>query len=143
MTTSELSEDFIKKIVQKVLKEEKKEGNVSVAVIGSGRMRKLNKKYRGKNKVTDVLAFPTQKLLFKKFSRELQKTQGLGEVVICQREVKKSAKKFKVSFERELARILIHGVLHLVGYDHEKSEKAAEEMQKREEKYLKEVSNFL
>jgi len=125
LTTSEIDEDFIRKIAEKVLKEEletAKQRNIelSVAFIGSGRMRKLNKKYRGKNKVTDVLSFG----------------EGLREVVICLREVKKSAQRFKVPFEKELARILIHGILHLLGYEHDGSDEAAEKKRKKEKCYL-------
>ncbi|MCD6500912.1 rRNA maturation RNase YbeY [bacterium] len=141
LTTNEIDEGFIRKIAEKVLKEEKKEGLLSIAFIGSGRMRKINKKYRKKNRVTDVLAFPEKRLPFEKFFQELQKIQGLGEVVICLREVKKNVKRFKSSFEKELARVLIHGILHLLGYTHEKSEKAAKKMKEKEEYYLKKMSN--
>ncbi len=126
LTTSQVDEDFVKRVAEKVLKEEKKQRDISIAFIGEGRMRKLNKKYRKKNKVTDVLTFG----------------EGLGEIVICLREVKKNAKKFNSSFQEELARVLIHGTLHLLSYDHEKSEKAAEKMKEKEEYYLKEVSSF-
>ena len=144
LTTSEINEDFIRKIADKVLKEEleiSKYRNIelSVAFIGAGRMRKLNKRYRGKNRVTDVLAFPQKHLPFEKFSQELQKIQGLGEIVICLREVKKSAQRFKISFEKELARILIHGILHLLGYGHEESEEEAEKMKQKEEFYLQKI----
>ena len=119
LTTSKVDESFIKKVAERVLKGEKKEGNLSVAFVGSGRMRKLNKKYRKKNKVTDVLAF-----------------EDLNEIVICLREVKKSAKRYKVSFQEELARVLVHGILHLLGYNHEKSEEEGKKMEEKEVKYL-------
>lgn len=122
LTTSKIDESFVKRIAKSVLKEEKKEGNLSVAFIGQGRMRKLNKKYRKKNRVTDVLAF-----------------EDLNEIVICLREVKKNAKRFNSSFEKELARILIHGILHLLGYNHEKSEKEGKKMREKEEYYLQKI----
>ena len=141
LTTSEVDENFIKKIADKVLKGEleiSKQRNIelSIAFIGQGRMRKLNKRYRKKNKVTDVLAFEEKKLPFEKFSQELQKIQGLGEIVICLREVKKNAKKYNSTFEKELGRVLIHGILHFLGYDHEKSEDDARKIEEREEYYL-------
>ncbi|PIR71400.1 MAG: rRNA maturation RNase YbeY, partial [Candidatus Nealsonbacteria bacterium CG10_big_fil_rev_8_21_14_0_10_37_25] len=89
-----------------------------------GRIRKLNKKYRGKNRMTDVLSFPDN---------------GLGEIVICLREVKKNAKKFGSSFKKELSTCLIHGILHLLGYDHEKSVEEVKKMRDREEYYLSQV----
>jgi len=105
LTTVSIDEEFLKKVAEKVLEGEKAKGELSIALVGQGRIRELNKKYRGKNRVTDVLAFPSN---------------GLGEIVICLREVKKNAKRFGSSFEKELATCLIHGILHLLGYDHEK-----------------------
>lgn len=122
LTSNLIEEEFLKKVAKIVLEREKKEGEISLALVGPGRMRKLNKKYRGKNRVTDVLAFPGN---------------GLGEIVICLREVKKNAKRFGSTFEKELAKVLIHGILHLLGYDHEKSEKEAKEMEEKENQYLK------
>lgn len=121
LTTNPVDEEFLKKIIEKVLEGEsaswrKKEANLSIVLVGQGRIRELNKRYRGENRVTDVLAFPNQEL-------------GLGEIVICLREVKKNAKRFSSTFEKELARVLIHGILHLLGYDHEKSEKTAKEVE--------------
>ena len=120
-------EGFLRRVAEKVLKgENKKDSELSIALIGQGKMRKLNKKYRGKNRVTDVLAFPNKEI-------------GLGEIVICLREVKKNAKRYGLTFEKELSRVLIHGLLHLLGYDHEISEKKTKEMEGKQDYYLFEV----
>ena len=122
LTTNPVDEEFLKGIVKKVLEGENKEGaGLSIALVGQGRIRELNKKYRGKNRATDVLAFPGD---------------GLGEIIICLREVKKNAKRYRSNSEKELARVLIHGILHLLGYDHEKSEQAAEKMREKEGYYF-------
>lgn len=121
LTTNQIKEDFLKRIAGKVLKEEKTEMDLSVALVGQGRIKELNKRYRKKNRVTDVLSF-----LY----------GDSGEIVICLSEVRKNAKKYGLSFEKELAKILIHGILHLLGYDHEKTEKEAEKMRGKEEYYL-------
>lgn len=152
LTTVQIDEDFLKKVARTVLEREKKSGqnrvlgrtgedaNVSIALVGQGRMRELNKKYRQKNRATDILAFPESKVLLEKFKvGPALKTQGLGELVICLREVKKNAKKFNSTFEKELARVLIHGILHLLGKDHEKSEKEAKEMEEKENYYLSQI----
>jgi len=138
LTTNPVDEDFFKKVAKKVLEGEKKNGvDISIALVGQGRIRELNKKYRSKNRVTDVLSFPDSKALLDKFKvGPLQKVQGLGEVVICLREIKKNAKKYNSTFEKELARVLIHGILHLLGYDHEKGEAEAKKMREKEENYL-------
>ena len=105
----------MKGLVKKVLQgENKKIADLSIVLVGQGRIRELNKKYRGKNKTTDVLSFQYDEL---------------GEVIICLREVKKNAKKFGSTYKKELARILIHGILHILGYDHEK-------MKEKENHYL-------
>ena len=119
LTTSKVDEEFLKRVAKKVLKVENgKEIDLSIVFIGEARMRKLNKKYRGKNKVTDVLSFG----------------QGLNEIVICLGEIKKNAKIYNSTFEKELARVLIHAILHLSGYNHK-------EMQDKEEYYAKAIHN--
>jgi len=142
LTTIPIDEDFLRKVIDKVLEGEKnkKEIELSLALIGPGRMRKINKRYRGKNRVTDVLAFPESKILLEKFRvGPAKKIQGLGEIVICLREVKKNAKRFDSTFEKELTKVLIHGILHLLGYDHEKGEAEAKKMKQKEEYYLSQI----
>ncbi len=121
LTTSFVDEEFLKGVAEKVLKSEsRKEIGLSIVFVGQGRMRKLNKKYRGKNKITDVLSFGDE----------------LNEIVVCLREVKKNAKRYNSTFKKELAKVLIHGILHLSGYEHEKDKKEADKMEKKQEYYL-------
>jgi len=121
LTLGEVDEEFLKGVAKKILKgENKKELNLSIVFVGESRIKKLNKEYRGKNRVTDVLSFG----------------DGLNEIVICLQEVKKNARKFNSNFKKELARVLIHGILHLLGYEHEKEKKEAEKMEKKQEYYL-------
>ncbi len=117
LTTVKLDEELVKKVAKEVLEGENKgESDLSIVFVGQARMRELNKKYRGKNRATDVLSF---------------QGNGLGELVICLREVKKNAKRFNSAFEKELAKVLIHGILHLSGYEHEKSELAESKLSSR------------
>lgn len=139
LTTSKINKVFLKEVSQKVLKKEKKENSsLSIALIGSARMRKLNKKYRGKNRSTDVLSF-IENLDFLGKSKELKKLDILGEIVICISDVKKNAKRLNISFKKELARVLIHGILHILGYDHEASESKAKAMKEKENYYLSNI----
>lgn len=138
LTTNPVDEDFLKKVVQIVLKGEgKNQDKVSLLLVGPGRMRKLNKKYFEKNRVTDVLVFPRSKVRLEKFKiGELEKIEGLGQIVICLREVKKNVRRFGFTFEKELAKILIRGIFHLLGYGQKKDEDEVKKMKEKEEDYL-------
>ncbi len=126
LTKKEVNGKLLKSIAKRVLKgENREELDISIGIVGEGEIGKLNKKYRKKNRPTDVLSF-----LY----------ESSGEIVICPEIVKNNAKIFKTEFKKELNRILIHGLLHLAGYDHEKSETAALKMQKKENYYLNIVS---
>ena len=142
LTANSVDENSVKKIIEQVLQGEgiKDETELSIAFVGQGRIREVNKRYRGKNRATDVLSFPESKVLMEKFKiGPTEKIPGLGEMIICLREVKKNANKIELVFEKELAKVVIHGVLHLLGYDHEKSEQEEIEMQKKENYYLSQV----
>lgn len=133
LTTNEIDESFIKNVAKLVLKGENKNNlDLSVVFVGPNRIRQLNKEYLGRNRVTDVLAFPEpQKDILPPLAY-----QGVGEIVICSREVKKNAKRYKSSYEKELVKVIIHGILHLLGYEHEKSPKKAKIMFAKQEDYL-------
>lgn len=129
LTTGLIDEEFLRGVAKIILRGENKEDSLlSIALVGQREIRELSKKYRGKNKPTDVLSFIIKEL-------------GLGQIVICPQVVKKNAKKYDLTFKKESARVLIHGVLHLLGYDHEKDEQLAEKMRKKEEIYFSKINN--
>ncbi len=138
LTTAQVDENFLVRIAQIVLQQEKSSVKAGVSIVLSGEnfIKKLNYKYRGKNRVTDVLAFSLGKASFPLLK---EGEDDLGEVVICLSEVKKNAKKFQTASEKELARVVIHGILHLLGYDHEQSEQEAMVMEEKERCYLENV----
>lgn len=59
-----------------------------------------------------------------------------GDIIICPQKIKENASQFGVSFKKELTRVLVHGILHLLGYEHEMAERKAKKMEKRQEYYL-------
>jgi probable rRNA maturation factor len=131
LTSSKIDLEILKKIVDTVLTGESREdSDVSVAIVSEARIKTINRKHRKKDRPTDVLSFS--------FLEEKEKTSagGLGEIVLCPVYIKKNAKKLKLDYNKELKRALIHGALHLLGYDHERSEKEAELMEKTQEQYL-------
>ncbi len=135
LTANSIDKSFFEEIAKLVLTEEKKEDKLSIVLIGPTKMRKLNKQYLCKNRTTDVLSF--NKVQSSEFKFPPGQEKELGEVVICLREVRKNTKRLKSTFDAELARVLIHGILHLLGYNHEKSEKKTKKMQEKENYYLK------
>lgn len=94
----------------------KGEWHFSLAFVGQSESRRLNRNYRGKNQPTDVLSFTEEGNGFIDGSKE---KKYLGEIVICAPIAKRQAKELGHSFKEEVARLLIHGLAHLAGYEHE------------------------
>jgi rRNA maturation RNase YbeY len=111
--------------ILKLLKENQSE--LSLALVGNREIRKLNSQYRNKNEPTDVLSFPLE--------QDLPKGEKLlGDVVISVEQAEKQAEEEKKTLEQELEFLLIHGILHLLGFDHEVSPKEASRMHRMEKR---------
>lgn len=104
--------------------------SISVIFVGEKKIKELNFKYRGKNSTTDILSFPY-------LEKEPSGNLFLGEIIINLAKVLSQAKQYNVTGWQELDRILVHGILHLIGYDHEASTSHAKKMYKLQEKILK------
>ena len=103
LTKGKIDQEFVKGVAKKVLKGENiKEESFSIAFVSKKKIKELNKKYRKQDKVTDVLSFG----------------DNLNEIIICPAVIKT---------KKQLAEVLIHGILHILGYKHSKK------MQKKEE----------
>jgi probable rRNA maturation factor len=107
---------------------ETKNRDFSVAFVSDRRMRELNKKFRNKNKTTDVLSFPSGGDQFEAGENYL------GDIVISAEQAARQAQENDLSFELEIRQLILHGVLHLCGYDHEtdSGEMNARELELRE-----------
>lgn len=97
LTKSKINERFLKKVAGSVLAAEKSDKDLSVAIVGSKEIQRLNKKYRKKDKPTDVLSFDYGES---------------GEVVLCPQQIKD-----------KIDRVLSHGILHILGYSHQEMKK--------------------
>lgn len=100
---------------EKALKVVPSEGaDVTVAFVSDRAMRELNRRWRGKSGTTDVLSFPSGQ-------EEFEKGEGasLGDVVISAEQAARQAAEHGLDFEGEVAQLILHGLLHLCGYDHE------------------------
>lgn len=95
-------------------------------------MRTLNRQYRGKDRTTDVLSFSLREGLFDNVQPNM-----LGDIVISVPTAVRQAFDAGLTLQQELERLLVHGLLHLVGYDHERGAAHARSMQMKERSLLK------
>jgi probable rRNA maturation factor len=102
-------------------------GELGVRVVGSAESRRLNARYRGKDKPTNVLSFPAAPLP----GRESGAPPALGDLVICAQVVRSEARRQGKLLQAHWAHLVVHGALHLIGYDHER-EAEAKRMERRE-----------
>ncbi|MDP2671151.1 MAG: rRNA maturation RNase YbeY [bacterium] len=100
---------------------------VSVSIVGDRKMRALNKDYRGLDQTTDVLAFPYTFSSGKEKFVEAENSEylNLGDIIISYPQLLERAAKEDMLVEEMAAFLVIHGTLHLLGYDHERDEEAA------------------
>ncbi len=125
----EKSKEIIKKITQDFL-EDYSEKTINVLITKDSEMEEFNKKYRNKLGPTDVLSF----------EYGLDK-EVIGEIIISVDSIKKNAKELNETFDEEFFYILIHGVLHILGYDHIKDDEAREMDKLQDEYYNKLFKN--
>lgn len=129
-TRSNVSEAFLRKVARRVLVGEKVRGKgISIALLTPRRAAELNKKYRRKNTVANVLSFEGE-------------GKELGEILICPQQVKREAKEYGMILEKALAWMLIHGLLHLLHYTHDTASNT-ERMEQKERRYLARIKSFL
>jgi len=120
--------------ILKILKRERAE--LSLVLVGNRQMQKLNARYRKKNEPTDVLSFPLGEAV-------VAGREWLGDVVISLERARAQARAGKKTLEREVRDLLIHGILHLLGYDHERSAREARVMQAMEKKVSRALERFV
>ena len=124
---SKLSATRVRRIVRKVLAAERRRATVSVTFIGPTRMRRLNREYKGHDRPTDVISF------------HLPGPDGslAGDIYICPAVAAREAKAAGVTQTEELARLVIHGTLHVLGYDHPEGRgRTTSVLWQRQERYL-------
>ena len=132
---------LIRRCCQAVLATEKfnKDAEVSVSFVSNNEIKNLNRIYRDKDSVTDVLSFP---LTGADGSVEVNPETGavlLGDVVISLETAVKQAQSFGHSLEREVGFLTVHSMLHLLGYDHETSQLDQRIMREKEESVLEKL----
>lgn len=137
------------KALEKVVKKSQK-GVIHLIVISSEEMASLNEQFRGKTGPTDILTFSYRKssenvwINFFSTQNSKLKTQNFeiaGEIYLCLEKIKLYAKERWHTYREELEYIVIHGLVHLMGYDHE-SDRDEEEMENIEKKIQSEIKKI-
>ncbi len=103
------------------------DAELSIVVVDDAQMARLNREYLGRSGPTNVIAFSMQEGAFKDINPAL-----LGDVVVSVETADKESKIGGMRLEDRFAELLIHGILHLIGFDHEKRAEDAEKMEVRE-----------
>ena len=136
----------VKQLIKRVIKSstveisfcKKMNFELSVLIVSSSKIKSLNKKYRMINKPTNVLAFPQiDKNNFDNINN--LKTSLIGDIVISPEIIKKESKDYFLGYNDHFSHILVHGLLHLFGYDH-KNTSDTEIMQKKEISILEKIN---
>jgi probable rRNA maturation factor len=134
----ELSEDILNKWIKgiaaellrkKIIDNEKKSKEVSLVFLNENDAKKLNWNYRCKDYPTDILSFGSDD------------PTSMGELVMCPQVISRQAKEHGLTLEDELGYIVLHGVLHLLGYDHEKSKVDEELMMSIQDEVFENLRN--
>ena len=109
---------------------------ISIVITGDKEIKKLNNKFRSISKSTNVLAFPMLKSDFSLINPEL-----LGDIVISVETAEKEAQEFGTSLEKRISQLLVHGILHLIGFDHETGKSNADKMRKKSLELIQLIEN--
>ena len=124
-------QDIIEKIVNKALEiEGVKKASCSIIIVDNDYIHKLNKEYRGIDRVTDVISFALEDEKSMVIPDEIRL---LGDIYISLDKAKEQAKEYGHSIKRELCFLAVHGIYHLLGYDHETKEEEEIMFKKQEE----------
>ena len=125
---------YLDKIINKTLEMEGVDSSIfSIVFIDDEKMHELNKTYRGIDRTTDVLSFA-----FEDNNKLCYNIRQLGEIFVSIPRMQQQAKEYGHSESRELSFLVVHGLLHLLGYEHTKGEKEEKEMFSKQELVLDE-----
>lgn len=110
-----VDEERWRRLAERALKKIGVGEGATVAFVSDRAMRELNRRWRGKRGTTDVLSFPAEQSEFERLSGAT-----LGDVVISVERAARQAAENELTLDEEIAQLILHGLLHLCGYDHER-----------------------
>jgi probable rRNA maturation factor len=125
-----LSRAAVVRAAERVLRGERRRAVLSLTFVGRDRMRALNARWKGKPQPTDVLAFPLP-----------EPGRLSGDIYICRWVAAREARAHRIALGEELVRLVVHGVLHVLGYEHPAGvERVKSPMWRRQERYVKAIA---
>lgn len=122
--------------LERMIEELEVEGDFSITYLSDDEIRRLNAEYRDKDEATDVLTF---RLMDDDTFPDFGLSNELGDVFISLDAVARNAAEFSVPFEEELTRVMLHGLMHLMGYDHQSNDFKSEQMLIKQEEILRKL----
>ncbi len=123
--TNEETTNF-EKLINKILKEKSKYKKLNIIFVTDEEIKEMNKNYRNKDYITDVISFPNDEV-------------ELGDIFICLEQAKRQSIEYNHSLDREVGFLAVHGYLHVIGYDHQ-TEDEEREMFSLQESILNEAN---
>jgi probable rRNA maturation factor len=121
---------MVRSVVRAVLEGERRQVVISVTFLGPVAMRRLNKRHKNHDRPTDVLSF----------ALPMPDGRLAGDIYVCRAVARKQAGDAGVGVKEELVRLVVHGVLHVLGYDHpERNGREHSAMWRKQEKYVRKV----
>lgn len=131
-TSRAIDEPALRRLIARILKSEACcQYDLTLIFTDSAHLRRLNRRFRSIDRVTDVISFAMMEGAGGEFSHQ----RDLGDIYISIPRARRQARDYHTTFEDELCRLVTHGLLHLLGYDHVKPHQACR-MRQREERYL-------
>jgi probable rRNA maturation factor len=122
-----LSRALVRRVVQAVLRSERRDALISITFLGRDSMRRLNAEHKGRDRPTDVLTFALGG----------PSGQAIGDVYICPWVARQEARARGIPLREELIRLIVHGTLHALGRDHPEGRKRTHSaMWRRQERYV-------
>ena len=117
----------VRRVVEAVLRGERREASISVTFLGREAMRRLNARHKGQDRTTDVLAFALAE----------PSGRAVGDIYICAHVAEREARSRDVPLEEELVRLVVHGTLHSLGREHPEGDaRTRSAMWRRQERYV-------
>ncbi|MBI4128810.1 MAG: rRNA maturation RNase YbeY [Parcubacteria group bacterium] len=126
-----LPDAYIRRVAAGTLRALRLAGSLGVIFVEKRKMKRFNRIYQGKNRVTDVLAFPYADMRTSGVRSRMRSgglSRHVGDVILCPAYIREQARTYRHPLKKEYAFLLIHGILHCAGYDHTRSDAGSRRM---------------